>query len=291
VALVRPPYTRESPPWKRALSYCRLALADRPDIILFPEIWNIGFADVDLPVPERLALLNELSVRDFSEPFIAEHLAFARNFGVAIALGVLRQVEGKLFDSLLVIGREGEVNLVYDKVHTCDFDFEAYFQAGSEFNTTALDLGGKTIKTGCMICYDREFPESARALMLNGAELVLTANCCFLDDKRMNQFQARAFENATVMAMANYAAPLNGRSCIVAADGHFVVVADDSERVVTGEVSVQQTRSYRAACGWGNAFRRPSCYGRLAVNVDIPAFQRINFRGEPIARGRDGERS
>ena len=67
-----------------------------------------------------------------------------------------------------------------------------------------------------MICYDREFPESARILMLVGAELILVPNACNLEQNRLGQFKARAFENMVGLAMANYAAPrCNGHSMAV----------------------------------------------------------------------------
>jgi len=62
-----------------------------------------------------------------------------------------------------------------------------------------------------MICYDREFPESARILMLKGAEIILTPNCCELEQSRLGQFRTRAFENMVGVAMANYAAPQDNR--------------------------------------------------------------------------------
>ena len=66
---------------------------------------------------------------------------------------------------------------------------------------------------GAMICYDREFPESARILMLKGAEIILTPNACDLEANRLGQFRARAYENMVGVAMANYAAPWqNGHS-------------------------------------------------------------------------------
>lgn len=55
-----------------------------------------------------------------------------------------------------------------------------------------------------MICYDREFPESARVLMLKGAELILVPNACPIDPARFHQLAARAYENMTGVAMANY---------------------------------------------------------------------------------------
>jgi len=55
-----------------------------------------------------------------------------------------------------------------------------------------------------MICYDREFPESARILMLKGAELVLVPNACPMEINRLSQLRARAFENMLAITTCNY---------------------------------------------------------------------------------------
>lgn len=55
-----------------------------------------------------------------------------------------------------------------------------------------------------MICYDREFPESARILMLKGAEIILVPNACDMKPGRINQLSTRAFENMVGLAMTNY---------------------------------------------------------------------------------------
>ena len=106
-----------------------------------------------------------------------------------------------------------------------------------------------------MICFDREFPESARILMLKGAELILTPNACELEANRIGQFRARAFENMLGVAMANYAIPQeNGHSaafdgiafketgsrdtCLVQADGH--------EGIYLAEFDLDMLRAYRA---------------------------------------------
>ena len=103
--------------------------------------------------------------------------------------------------------------MTYAKVHTCDFSMEAACTPGDDFYVCSLDTDKGDVKVGAMICFDREFPESARILMLKGAELILTPNSCLLDDGRVGQFRARAFENMVGVAMTNYAAPqCNGRS-------------------------------------------------------------------------------
>ncbi len=70
---------------------------------------------------------------------------------------------------------------------------------------TELDTENGKVNIGAMICYDREFPESARILMLKGAEIILVPNACPMEINRLSQLRARAFENMVGIATANYA--------------------------------------------------------------------------------------
>ena len=72
------------------------------------------------------------------------------------------------------------------------------------FFVTDLDTACGKIKVGAMICYDREFPESARILMLKGAELILVPNACPMEINRLSQLRGRAYENMTAIATCNY---------------------------------------------------------------------------------------
>ena len=54
-----------------------------------------------------------------------------------------------------------------------------------------------------MICYDREYPESARILMLKGAEVILVPNDCGSMQPRIRALSTRAYENMVAVAMAN----------------------------------------------------------------------------------------
>src|SRR4029453_18990729 len=100
---------------------------------------------------------------------------------------------------------------------------------GDEFYVCTLDTAAGDVQVGAMICYDREFPESARVLMLKGAEIVLVPNACDLEINRLTQFRSRAYENMVGMAMANYAAPQdNGHS--IAFDGMaYTLMPDGSD--------------------------------------------------------------
>ena len=94
--------------------------------------------------------------------------------------------------------------LTYAKVRTCDFSDECRLTAGEDFYVADLNTAQGDIKIGAMICYDREFPESARVLMLKGAEIILVPNACPMEINRISQLRARAFENMVGIATVNY---------------------------------------------------------------------------------------
>jgi len=153
----------------------------------------------------------------------------------------------------------------------------------------ALDTASGPVAVGAMICYDREFPESARVLMLEGAEIVLTPNSCEMDVARVEQFRARAFENMIGVALANYPAPhANGRSVAFdpivyeVEDGPArdttIVEAGPDEGIVVAEFDLDRIRAHRQRETWGNAFRRPRAYGPITSTEVREPFVRPEAR-------------
>lgn len=97
---------------------------------------------------------------------------------------------------------------------------------GSGFFTAALDTACGPVQVGAMICYDREFPESARLLMLQGAELILVPNACPMGVNRLAQLRARAFENMLAVATCNYPAGVpDCNGCSTVFDGRGLCAA------------------------------------------------------------------
>ena len=95
---------------------------------------------------------------------------------------------------------------------------------GNMLFTAALDTGtAGTVVVGSMICADREYPETPRMLAEMGAEVLLVSNACDLTDWHLAMFRTRAYENAVVVAMANYATVCNGRSPAYDVDGSTLV--------------------------------------------------------------------
>ena len=199
--------------------FCRQAHALGADIALFPEMWNIGYTPFDADQPGAFEAWQDQAVSP-GDPFIMHYKALAQELDMAIAISYLERWDGPPRNTVSLIDWHGDIVLTYAKVHTCDFApyIEAVCTPGDDFFVTTLDTAQGPVQVGAMICYDREFPESARILMLKGAEIILTPNACTLEKHRITQFSTRAYENMLGVAMANYAAPQhNGHS--IAFDG------------------------------------------------------------------------
>jgi len=253
--------------------FCRRARAMGADIALFPEMWNVGMTFYD---PKREGKHERWQAQAISRDdlFIAHFRNLARELRMAIALTYLEKWDGAPRNSVSLIDRHGEIVLTYAKVHTCEFDVECALTPGDSFPVCTLDTEQGEVKVGFMICYDREFPEAARILMLKGAELILTPNACTLDEHRIAQFKMRAFENMVGVAMTNYAAPQNnGHSVAFDAvaypveDGEsrdtLIIEAGEAEDIFMASFDIDSIRAYREREAWGNAYRRPRLYKML----------------------------
>jgi predicted amidohydrolase len=209
---------------------------------------------------------------------------------MAVALTYLEEWDGPPRNTVSLIDRTGEIALTYAKVHTCDFfPMESSCTPGDGFEVCSLETAHGPVQVGAMICYDREHPESARVLMLKGAELILTPNACALRDLRLGQFRSRAFENSVAVAMTNYPSPhphCNGHSVAYGTRGELIVEAGEREGLFLAAFDLKAMRKHRAETFWGNAYRRPHRYELInSMEVD-PLWARRNGLGEPFERAR-----
>jgi predicted amidohydrolase len=265
-------------------TFCRRAHAMGADIALFPEMWSVGMTFYDPSREGDRERWQALAInRD--DPFIIHFRNLAKKLNMAIAVTFLERWNGAPRNSVSLIDRRGEIVLTYAKVHTCEFDAEAAVTPGDGFPVCALDTGQGEVKIGFMICYDREFPESARILMLEGAELILTPNACTLDEHRLSQFKTRSYENMIGVAMTNYAAPQNNGHSVAfdavaypVVDGEardtLIIEAGELEDVYLATFDLNGIRAYRERETWGDAYRRPRLYRRLTDEAVEPPFVR-----------------
>ncbi len=265
----------------KGTEFVKKAAAEGADIALFPEMYNIGYLGVDFDQPGAIEKWKGWAV-NAEGSYVKHFQRLAKELNMAIALSYLEDIgEDKLpRNSVSLIDRNGNIVFTYAKVHTCDFaNLENACTPGDGFFVKELDTKAGPVKIGMMICYDRESPESARILMLNGAEIILTPNACDLENMRLCQFRVRAFENAVATVMTNYGWAVenkrfNGHSCIFDADGTEIFMAPEEEGVYLGTLNIYDIRKYRETTIWGNAFRRPHKYKKLISPEVDPVFKR-----------------
>ena len=166
---------------EKGMAYCKKAKEKGADIALFPEMWSNGYDIYNRPVDEW-----KKDAVSIDSDFINAFGMLAKQLDLAIGITLLEKYKNAPRNSLALFDRFGELKFVYAKVHTCDFDVERNLTAGEDFYVTTLDTSCGKVKTGAMICYDREFPESARILMLKGAELILVPNACPMEINRLS---------------------------------------------------------------------------------------------------------
>lgn len=247
------------------------------DLVLFPEMWSNGYAppfdgafdDPTDPAFEKERkewLENAVTIES---GYVTAVKDAAAKYKIGVCATFLSKTEDKFQNTAIVIDRSGKILLNYAKVHTCDFSLEKLLQHGSEFRV--CDFEG--VQIGVMICYDREFPERARVLMLKGAEIILVPNACDMNPLRLNQLSTRAFENMVGVAMANYPGEGWGGSCafspvVFDENGNcldnVIIKADDVlEEILIAEFDMDRMRAYRERETWGNAYRKPEAYTDL----------------------------
>ena len=250
---------------------CQEAKEKGADIALFPEMWSDGYF-----LPQDEQALKSLSIRKDSA-FVLSFRQLARELRMAIGITFLEAFDPKPLNSVVFFDRLGNEILHYSKVHTCAFDDEAVLSAGEDFYTADLNFGRGTVKIGSMICFDREFPESARILMLKGAELILAPNACPMEINRLSALRTRAYENMIAVATCNYPAgqpDCNGHSSLFdgvpwvrelpGARDMCVMEAPEAPGVYLGTLDLDILRNHRSGDIMGDKYRHPEKYGILS---------------------------
>lgn len=248
---------------------CREAKEKGADVALFPEMWSDGYY-----LPQGEGEVEKLAIKKDSD-FIKAFKDLSKELEMAIGITFLEEGEDKPLNSVIFFDRKGEEILHYSKVHICAFADEVVLSPGKDFYVSELDFGRGSVKFGSMICFDREFPESARILMLKGAELILAPNACPMEINRLSALRTRAYENMVAVATCNYPKDhpdCNGHSTLF--DGvpwirgkgvqdMCVFEAPGESGVYVAELDLDKLRTHRTNDVMGDKFRRPEAYKPL----------------------------
>lgn len=235
------------------------AAKNNADILLLPECFLTGY---DLPMAYEKCISDD-------DANIKKICGLAKEYRIGIVLTAFTKGKNLPQNTAFVIDQAGRVLMKYAKVHTCDFAEEKDVESGREFKV--CDFNG--IQLGVMICYDREYPESARVLMLKGAEIILVPNDCTSMKPRIQALSTRAYENMLGVAMANPNGANAGNSCAYSpicwdqggtcVDNEILLADDLTEGIFYADFDMDAIREYRGTEMMGNTFRKVEAYGVL----------------------------
>ena len=261
----------------RALEFIREAKENAADFVLFPECFLTSYQMPE--ICHTLRPLSEISsdpsfvkwcenALDEDSACLREIRAAARKLRIGVGITSFTRGRERPQNSIFIIDRNGEILMKYSKVHTCDFDVERYLEGGEAFRVCEFD----GICLGAMICYDREYPESGRELMLQGAEIVLVPNDCDLMEPRLRELSVQAMQNMTGVVMANPPGKNAGASCAFlpmvwddegnSVDNTITVASAQYDGIVYASFDMNEIRRYRDSEFLGKN-RKPTAYRHL----------------------------
>ena len=246
-------------------------------------MWNIGYE-----MPENDEDLGDWINKSIYENnnYLLTFKKLAKELNMAISITFLEKTKDLPKNSVIIYDRFGNKILKYSKVHTVDFKMEKYMTPGNDFYVGELDYGNGKLNIGSMICYDREFPESSRILMIKGAEIILVPNACFMSKIRLEQLKIRAYENMVGIVTVNYT-DYGGRSSafspIVRDENKKelnseILIMDENESIQIVEFNMDEIRNYREHGTWGDSYRKPFLYEYISQEHVKEPFIRMDAR-------------
>jgi predicted amidohydrolase len=243
--------------------------ADRgATVALFPECCVTGYAIGESG--SELCALAEVATGPLRGESVRRLEGVAARRGLWLLFGIPELESGTIYNSVLITDPGRGVVATHHKVHLWPGE-EGIFAPGTGFGVRSVD--GHSL--GCLICYDFEFPEPARALALMGAEMlaVSTANMTPWGPYQDVFARSRAMENGAYVAVANCigtAGDLSfvGGSTIVDPTGRVLCAGETQEGVFIAAIDRGLVEDARAKTGY-LINRRPDAYSLLAQG-EIP---------------------
>jgi len=202
------------------------------DLVVLPEAWQRHFGEPgsDLtPYAEPL-----------DGPFVTEVERLAKERDTTIVAGMFEQTGGTPYNTVVVRGR---AQLDYRKIHMYDsFGYqESKVLAPGPVEPATFELEGTTF--GILTCYDLRFPELARRLVDDGAEVILVPAAWVAGPRKVYHWttllRARAIENTAFVVGVGQPAPRSsGHSMVIDPLGDVLVEGGDDAEILTAEIDL-----------------------------------------------------
>jgi predicted amidohydrolase len=239
------------------------------ELVCLQEMFNTRYFPVSRD-PRRFALAEPIP-----GPSLTPLQALARERRITIVASLYEQApDGRRFNTAATLGASGEVEGIYRKSSVPDTDTESlrgfekfYFERG---DTGFRTFDGPGTRFGILICYDRHFPEAARSLALQGAELILVpaSTSGMSRDVWELELRAHAVQNQCFVGGVNRVGDeegyeFYGSSVWVGPHGNVLARGGDrADEVVIADLDFSELEAARAQWRFLHD-RRPDLYASL----------------------------
>lgn len=263
----------------RAEKLVRSAASQGAQIILLPELFETPYFCIDQN-PQHFSLATPLE----ENPAVNHFQDIARELNVVLPISFFERANNAYYNTIAIIDADGDVLGIYRKTHIPNgpgYQEKQFFHPG---DTGFQVWDTQYARIGVGICWDQWFPEAARAMALQGAELLLYPTAIGSEphdagidskDHWQRAQQGHAAANVTPVIASNrigtesskddgdWRITFYGSSFISDETGALLKVADrSSEAVLVQSFDLEAMRLRRDA--WGIfRDRRPDCYDTL----------------------------
>ncbi len=238
------------------------------DLVLLPELattmypWGTGsdVADYYTAAAEMVP----------TGPTCSRFAAQAARYEMYVGWGMAESDgSGGIYNSFVMVGPDGSHVGTYRKIHLVPGIETAIFRAGSEVELLSTSLG----EIGVLICFDRRFPELARAYAVEGADILVVPSAT--SDRTVDEFllPARAYENDLWLLFANQVGPhpqprtdpMHGDSRVIDPRGETRGRASgDQVELLVIDVPLEDVEMSTGILGW----RRPDVYEQALATTE-----------------------
>ena len=211
------------------------------DLWVLPELFATGYQFLS---PDESRELAELVPSGMTTQAL---IAYAARNECSIVAGLPELDGDNIYNSAVLIGPDGFLAR-YRKIHLF-YEEKTNFTPGDR-PFPVVDIG--IAKIGMMVCFDHLFPESARSLALQGADVIAHPANLVLPDLAQRTMSIRALENGVFTATANRVGTeartdesltYTGQSQVIGPDGEALVrLSQDKVEVAVVEIDVMKAR-------------------------------------------------
>jgi len=212
------------------------------DLVILPELWNIGFMSFDRYVPEA---------ENRNGPTLRVLRELAKEIRAYVHTGSFVEKDNNhYYNSSYLLSPDGEILANYRKIHLFGYQSREteILNRGDRIVVANTPLG----KLGMATCYDLRFPEMFRSMIDMGAEVFLV--CSAWPYPRLDHWlmlnRVRALENQSFLISANSVGPNKGsvfvgHTMMVNPWGVIMTSGGDEEVILRAELDLKEVSDAR----------------------------------------------